>query len=735
MFITRIIPRKFGSRLLLMTLFTGLIPVIIFTLLIRSSGERFKNEINQTVESGRDQEWVRSEALLRLQGEELIQAKARDVAMQLNLVLRSVPWMTLRDLQLDGNFREVAVQRVGRTGYTILYETRSGVSRFDRDRKYQNVNLRRFSKTLPAFWEIVRKSLRGKSAGGYYDWKEPDGSIRQKYMYAIPLTVPTGDDVRLTVAATAYVDEFTQAIREAKAIHQDTTRFLMGTINASVQAFRKTGLVVMGLGIIVASLLALCVGRYFSKTIGRLRDATSRVNSGDYAVRVRSSMSGEIGTLVADFNSMVGQLEATTVSKHRLEESEEKLKQTNTELLREIVERARAEGALAAETERLTITLRSIGEGVITTDQQGVIVLMNESAEALTGWLRGEAVGRDVTEVFCAVDEETENPCSSPVGMVIESGQATPCISNKVLLAKGGEKRLIADSASPVRDPDGSTIGAVLVFRDIADERKLEEERLRLRKLESIATLAGGVAHDFNNLLTVILGNIGFAELFIDPQGKAFEKLNDAEKATERAKELTDQLLTFARGAGGPRTVVQLNGLITRSAEEAVAGSGVTCRFSLADDLYPVEVNEQQMGQVIHNLISNAREAMPHGGTIDIHAESVTVQEWGALPLKEGDYVKITVEDKGAGLSLADIQKIFDPYFTTKELGSQKGMGLGLTICYSIVRNHGGFITATSEVGTGTAVYIYLPAYQSEASRLSAEKGSQSNIGQQHMKK
>jgi PAS domain S-box-containing protein len=711
-----------------MTLFTGLIPVIIFTFLIESSGDRFKNEINQTVESGRDQEWGRSEALLRLQGEELIQAKAADVAVQLNLVLRSVPWMTLRDLQRDRKFHEVAVQPVGRTGYTTLYETRTGISRFHRDRKYENVNLRRFSKGLPAFWEIVRKSLKGKSASGYYDWKEPDGNARQKYMHAIPLTVRTGDGVRLTVAATAYVDEFTQAIREAKAVHQDTTRFLMGTIGTSIQAFQKTGLVVMGLGIAVAALLALWVGSYFSRTIGRLRDATSRVNAGDYAVRVRSSMSGEIGTLVADFNTMVAQLEATTVSKQRLEESEEKFRHSNAELLREIVERARAKGALAAETERLAITLRSIGEGVITTDQQGVIVLMNESAEALTGWPRQEAVGRGVTEVFCALDEETGNPCSSPVGMVIESGQATPSIGNKVLLARQGEKRLIAGSASPVCDPDGSILGAVLVFRDIADERKLEEERLRLRKLESIATLAGGIAHDFNNLLTVILGNIGFAELFIDPHGKAFEKLNDAEKATERAKELTSQLLTFARGAGGSRMVMPLHGLVTRIAEEAVAGSGVTCRFSLPDDLYQVEVNEQQMGQVIHNLVSNAREAMPDGGIVAIHATNVTVPEWDALPLKEGDYVKITVEDEGTGLSPVDLQKIFDPYFTTKELGSQKGMGLGLTICYSIVRSHGGFITATSEVGSGTTVYVYLPAYQSETSRPSAENDGQWNV-------
>jgi PAS domain S-box-containing protein len=696
-----------------MTLFAGLIPVIIFTLLIHWSGDRFTNEISKTVESGRDREWGRSEVLLQLQGEELIQAKAQDVAKQLNLVLQSVPWMTLADLRRDSKFHEVAVQRVGRTGYTVVYETRSGVSRFHKDRKYENVSIRRFSKSLPALWELLRKSQKGKRVGGYYDWKEPDGNIRRKYMYAIPLTVRTGDNIRLTVAATAYVDEFTQPIREAKGIHQETTRFLMNTIDASIQEFRRKGLVAMGLGIVVASLLALWIGRYFSRTITRLRDATSRVNAGDYAVRVRSSMSGEIGTLVADFNSMVARLESTTVSKQRLEESEERLKQSNTELLREIAERVRAEGALAAETERLTVTLHSIGEGVITTDHRGIIVLMNDSAEALTGWPREEAFGEDVAEVFCAIDEETGNACSRLVGTVINTGQAVPA-TNKILLTRGGEKRLVSESASPVCEPGGVTIGAVLVFRDVTDERKMEEERLRLSKLESIATLAGGIAHDFNNLLTVILGNIGLAEHFTDPQGKALEKLKDAEKATGRAKELTNQLLTFARGAGGPRTVIPLNDLITRTAQKTVAGSNVTGRFSLADDLYPVEVNVQQMEQVIENLVQNAIEAMPHGGTVFIHAENASIRESDVLPLKEGNYVKITIDDEGTGLALADLQKIFDPYFTTKEMGSQKGMGLGLTICYSIIRNHGGFITAASETGRGTSVYIYLPAYQDE---------------------
>jgi len=713
MLLSHIIPRKFSSRLFLMTLITGLIPVIIFTFLIHSSSEHFTEEINRTVESGRAEEWARSETLLHLQGEDLIRHKAEDVAKQLNLVLRSVPWMALEDLQRDPNFRKVAVQRVGRTGYTMVYGTTSAVSRFHKDRKYENVNFRRFSKNLPEFWEIIKSARRGP-VGGYYDWNDPDGIVRRKYMYAIPLVVPTGDGIRLSVAATTSVDEFTQPIQEAKAIHQQTTRFLVNTIDGSIEAFRKTGVAVMGVGIILASLLAFFAGRYFSRAIVRLRDAMTRVNQGDYLVRVRSSTSGEIGTLLTEFNSMVATLQSTTVSKHRLEESEERLRNSNTELLLEIAERAKAEAALAAETERLSITLRSIREGVITTDQQGLIVVMNESAEVLTGWSREEAVGRKISEVFLTIDEQTGQPCANSVGTVITTGQSTQPIRDKLLLSKLGGRRLIADSASPVCDPEGHVVGVVLVFRDIADERRREEERLRLRKLESTATMAGGIAHDFNNLLTVILGNIGFAELFIDRQGRAFEKLSDAERATNRAKELTGQLLAFARGAAGPKRIVSLRDVVKRATEKALDGSEIACCISLAQDLSPIEANEQQLEQVIQNLVINAREAMPHGGIISVRAENVTIEEWDGLPLENGNYIKIVVEDEGIGIGASDLERIFDPYFTTKELGSQKGMGLGLTICHSIVKSHGGFITATSEAGFGASLYVYLPAQQQE---------------------
>ena len=201
-----VLPGRFSSRLFLMTLVAGLIPAAIFVVLIQVYGERFESLLSTSISAGHKEGWTQSETLLREQGETLIRDKARDVALQLDLVLRSVPWMTLKDLQRDPSFREIAVQKVGQTGYTALHEAKTGVIRFHRDRKVENVGARRFATRLPAFWEITRRSLGGRSTGGYYDWAEPDGQVRKKYMYVVPLRETTGDGVRLSVAATAYVE-------------------------------------------------------------------------------------------------------------------------------------------------------------------------------------------------------------------------------------------------------------------------------------------------------------------------------------------------------------------------------------------------------------------------------------------------------------------------------------------------------------------------------------------------
>jgi signal transduction histidine kinase len=245
---------------------------------------------------------------------------------------------------------------------------------------------------------------------------------------------------------------------------------------------------------------------------------------------------------------------------------------------------------------------------------------------------------------------------------------------------------------------------------ELTERKRMEEELLRVQKLESIGVLAGGIAHDFNNLLTAILGNISLTKMYANPEDKGYKRLTEAEKACLRARGLTQQLLTFSKGGAPIKKVAFIRGLIRDSASFALIGSNVRCEFSISGDLWPVEVDEGQISQVINNMVINADQAMLEEGVIRVRAENVNVGLRNGLPLKEGRYVKITIEDNGIGIPEEHLVKIFDPYFTTK----QKGNGLGLATAYSIIKGHNGYIEVESEVGVGTKFYVYLPASQKE---------------------
>ena len=240
--------------------------------------------------------------------------------------------------------------------------------------------------------------------------------------------------------------------------------------------------------------------------------------------------------------------------------------------------------------------------------------------------------------------------------------------------------------------------------------KQMEAELLNAKKLESLGILAGGVAHDFNNILTGVLGNISFAKRFVNPEDRIFDMLEKAEKASERAKALTYQLLTLAKGREPVRKIISLAALLKNAADFALCGSNIKCEFFLADDLYPTEADEGQLERVIHNLVINARDAMPGGGALRIYAENVADNDAELHSSKDGRSIKITIEDHGTGIDEEHLQKIFDPYFTTKERDAQKGVGLGLAVCYAIIKKHNGSITVKTEKGVGTKVHICLPA-------------------------
>jgi len=386
-------------------------------------------------------------------------------------------------------------------------------------------------------------------------------------------------------------------------------------------------------------------------------------------------------------------------------------------------DRQRAWDNLSAEQERLAVTLESIGDGVMTTDTDGRVVLLNRVAEALTGWTNEAAVGRPSTEVFHIVNERTGKKCQSPIQLVLESGRIVGFANPTALIAKNGTVRSIADSAAPIRDRASNVIGVVLVFQDVTNERKMESELLKIRKLESVGVLAGGIAHDFNNILSAILGNVELAAHRIAEEDVGTATLlSDAKKATRRATKLTGQLLTFSKGGDPVKEETSLASLITESAGFVLHGSNVVCDYSFPEDLWKVDVDGGQIGQVIQNIIINAKQAMPEGGAILIECSNVyDVAQEKLLNVTSGEYVCIRIQDSGIGISKEIIDKVFDPYFTTK----QEGSGLGLAICYSIVNKHSGVLTVNSISGKGSTFTLYLPAIIHSTKKNSTGKANE----------
>ncbi|MBP5450323.1 MAG: response regulator, partial [Spirochaetales bacterium] len=271
----------------------------------------------------------------------------------------------------------------------------------------------------------------------------------------------------------------------------------------------------------------------------------------------------------------------------------------------------------------------------------------------------------------------------------------------------------IQETVVPVSDSDMQT-GYVVVFRDVRNELILQEEIIKNQKIESIGLLAGGLAHDFNNILSGIMGNLYLAKTYLSSDDlnndEMMEIISDMEQASERAKHLTMQMLTFSKGGTPVRKNINLKNLLYKSVNFSLVGTNVRCEFDIDDFLWNADADEGQIDQVINNLIINAAQAMPDGGTINVSAHNSIIDEESDVPLTPGNYIRISVADTGTGISQENLKKIFDPYFTTKT----KGYGIGLASTYSIIKKHYGYITVDSEEGKGTTFTFYLMAGRQE---------------------
>ena len=470
------------------------------------------------------------------------------------------------------------------------------------------------------------------------------------------------------------------------------TQQLAGMISSSVMSL-KTHVGILALTFVTVIGAQLIVMIYFiSKSVVKpmalLERGTELIASGDLDHKVDIKGSDEMAQLAQAFNSMT-----------------DRLRRSFRKLEVEVRERERAERTLAEEMEELDVTLDSIGDGVITADSAGMVRLVNPVAELLTGWGAQESKGRPLTEVF-QISHDSDSQSDDETVPGSGNGRAPSVIHKRTLTAKDGRNRPIQDTVTPIRLKDGTLIGTVVVFRDVTEQSALQRETMRIQKLESVGVLAGGIAHDFNNILTAILGSLSLASFDMDSKDSSYSLLKEAEKATTRAKKLTQQLLTFSKGGAPVKTTSFLEELLRESATFALRGSNVSCDLQVDAGLWTAEVDTGQISQVIQNLVINGKQAMKEGGVISVRAENLLTREDGPVPIKSGKYIKITVADQGVGIPPENLDKIFDPYFSTKSDGS----GLGLAIIHSIIINHGGYINVESTVCVGTKFYIFLPA-------------------------
>jgi PAS domain S-box-containing protein len=396
----------------------------------------------------------------------------------------------------------------------------------------------------------------------------------------------------------------------------------------------------------------------------------------------------------------------------RIEDEQRHLRETHQlhrEALDALSQAQAAEKALAHEKERLAVTLRSIGDGVIATDLEGTIRLMNNVAESMTGWTHESAVGQPLATVFQTFCSDTRERCETSPPAQAARSESVPSSRSAVLVAHDLSERPIEEITAPLRDTDGRTIGMVVAFRDVTEALKVREERANANRVASLGLLAGGIAHDFNNILASVIGNISIARARAAGGDAEARSLAEAERACGLARQLTWQLLTFSRGGVPFKKTMALARVLEESASLALRGSNTTCTFQIAGDLTSVSADAGQLVQVFSNVLINAQQAMPHGGRIEIKADNIIEpgHRWEcAAPVEPGVYARVSIVDTGMGISKEVLGRIFDPYFTTK----QQGRGLGLATAYAIVKNHGGYISVESRVGHGTTLHVNLPA-------------------------
>lgn len=409
----------------------------------------------------------------------------------------------------------------------------------------------------------------------------------------------------------------------------------------------------------------------------------------------------------------------------QLSETTETLQQTNAELAREVAEHRLAEEALRVSETHYRLLTENSSDVVWKLDSDYRFTYISPADERFRGYRAEEVIGSQVFELFDEAGMETARRIARQRQESEQRGYTTGTITFEARYrCKDGRWLWAEICTTPERAADGTVTGYYGITREITERKEHEKELLRIEKLESLGALAGGIAHDFNNILAGILGNISFAQMFLDAGHRSYKLLAEAEKAAVRAGELARQLLTFARGGEPVKKLVSLQELAYETVTLVLRGSNVKGVVEIPDSIHAIEADEGQLNQVFHNIIINATQAMPGGGTLLVTARNETLPDGNVMALPGGSYVRLSFTDQGCGIAEGDLDRIFDPYFTTKTSGT----GLGLASAHSIIKKHGGHIGVSSETGIGTTFTFLLPSTGESQVQDQTSGGTQAGV-------
>lgn len=389
---------------------------------------------------------------------------------------------------------------------------------------------------------------------------------------------------------------------------------------------------------------------------------------------------------------------------------------------RDITLRKRAELEAEIEKERMAVTIQSIADAVVTTHPSGVVNMLNTAAEKLLHTNQRDAIGRHINEFITLGDSTRDESTQNPLERAFETKLSIVVDEGVTMQTSDGDERIVAYSASPIIESGGKLLGGVLVIRDLTDSVRLERELQKIERIDSLSHLAAGMAHDYRNLLTLLLGNLSMAKHTVTENSELANYLESMEMALEHAEGLTKRLEFLSAGDQIELNPMDMITFCQKVTDFGLRGSGITFQLNAPEYTWEALADEALLSQVFNNLVINAKHAMPSGGelTIDISNQSGRAQL--PLPLEEGQYVRISVQDTGIGIKPEHLDHIFDPYFTTKK----QGTGLGLASAYNIVRRHGGHLAVESQQGKGTRFDIYLKATGRETADKTQTKSAAS---------